>query len=808
MGMPSCVPIFILLFLSSSCRSDDQLTDAKPLSSGDTLVSKGGDFALGFFSPDGSNTSLYLSIWYHNIPGRTVVWTANRDNPIAATSSPMLAITNSSDLVLSDSQGRIPWATKNNIAGMGVVAVLLDTGNLVLQFLNGTTIWQSFDHPTDTILPGTRLFLSDKARIIGRLVAWRGPLDPSTGDFSLSLDLSSGHQLVIWNGTMPYTRLSMFSGSTVDGRIYQNTIIYEAIVGTGDGFYYEFSVSAGSPYARLTLDYTGMLRSLSWNNNSSWTTTAEDPSSSCDLYASCGPFGYCDNMGVVATCRCLDGFEPIGLNFSSGCRRIKALECSRQSHFVTLSRMKVPAKSFHVLNRSFDECTAECTINCSCTAYTYTNLNSNDSMADQSRCLIWTTELVDTGKYSNRGENLFVRLADSPVQKNRRLLKIVLPAIACLLILTCIALVGICKYRASKQRKNEIQKRVMPEYLSSSNGTGGESIELPFVSFEDIAAATDNFSDLKQIGKGGFGKVYKGMLDGLNNVAIKRLSIDSEQGIKEFKNEVDLIARLQHRNLVRLLGCCIHGDERLLIYEYLPNKSLDAFLFDATKQYVLDWPTRYNIINGVARGLLYLHQDSRLTIIHRDLKASNILLDSEMTPKISDFGMARIFRGNQRHANTSRVVGTYGYMSPEYVMGGAFSVKSDTYSFGVLILEIVSGLKISSPQLIMNFSSLTTYAWRLWQDGKATELVHSSVIQSCPLHVLRCIHVGLLCVQDHPDDRPLMSSVIFMLENESALLPAPKQPAYFAMQNWETQGPRESMENSANGVSITTLEGR
>uniref|UniRef100_A0ACD5UU50 Uncharacterized protein n=1 Tax=Avena sativa TaxID=4498 RepID=A0ACD5UU50_AVESA len=810
MGMTPCVPIFILLFLSSFCRSDDQITHATPLSSGDMLVSKGGDFALGFFSPNSSNASLYLGIWYNNIPGRTVVWIANRENPITAASSPMLAITNSSDLVLSDSQGHASWATKNNITTTGVAAVLLDTGNLVIQFANGTIIWQSSQHPTDTVLPGTRIFLGDNARVVGHLVAWKSPTDPSTGDFSLSSDLSSNLQLVIWHGSMPYTRLNMPSGTSVDGGIYQNTIIFEAVVGTGDGFSYEFSVSPGSPYTRLTLDYMGVLRTLIWNNSSSWTTISAHPasSSSCDLYASCGPFGYCDSMGAVATCRCLDGFEPVGLNFSSGCRRSEALECSKQSHFVTLSRMKLPDKSLHVLNRSFDECQTECTINCSCTAYAYTNLSSNGAMAGQSRCLVWTRELVDTGKYSNCGENLFLRLASSPVQKNSKLLNIAFPTIACLLILTCVALVKICRYRESKQRKNEIQKRVMPEYLTRySNGTGGENIELPFVSFKDIAAATDNFSDSKQIGWGGFGKVYKGMLDGVNKVAIKRLSKDSEQGIKEFKNEIVLIAKLQHINLVRLLGCCIHGDERLLIYEYLPNKSLDTFIFDATKQHLLDWSTCFNIIKGVARGLLYLHQDSRLTIIHRDLKASNILLDSEMTPKISDFGMAKMFGRNQRQANTSWVVGTYGYMSPEYVMGGAFSVKSDTYSFGVLILEIVSGLKISSPQHITNFDSLTTYAWRLWQDGKATELVQSSVIESCPLHVLRCIHVGLLCVQDHPDDRPLMSSVIFMLENESALLPAPKQPAYFALQNWETQ-PRENIENSANAVSITTLEGR
>ncbi|KAK7263577.1 hypothetical protein RJT34_31169 [Clitoria ternatea] len=220
-----------------------------------------------------------------------------------------------------------------------------------------------------------------------------------------------------------------------------------------------------------------------------------------------------------------------------------------------------------------------------------------------------------------------------------------------------------------------------------------EGIEAPYFDFESILEATDNFSEANKLGKGGYGQVYKGKLQCGEDIAVKRLSSVSSQGLQEFKNEVVLIAKLQHRNLVRLRGYCIKGDEKILLYEYMPNKSLDSFIFDPTRCVLLDWPMRFHIILGVARGMLYLHQDSRLRVIHRDLKTSNILLDKEMQPKISDFGLARIFGVKETEGSTERVVGTYGYMSPEYALDGFFSIKSDVFSFGVVLLEIISGKK-------------------------------------------------------------------------------------------------------------------
>ncbi|MBA0823697.1 hypothetical protein Goarm_020412, partial [Gossypium armourianum] len=223
--------------------------------------------------------------------------------------------------------------------------------------------------------------------------------------------------------------------------------------------------------------------------------------------------------------------------------------------------------------------------------------------------------------------------------------------------------------------------------------------------FEILVAATKDFHPHQKLGEGGFGPVYRGKLDDGREVAVKKLSHSSRQGKKEFENEARLLARVQHRNVVNLLGYCVHGAEKLLVYEYVTNESLDKLLFKSNRKTELDWKRRYEIISGVARGLLYLHEDSHNRIIHRDIKAGNILLDDKWVPKIADFGMARLFPEDQTHVNT-RVAGTNGYMAPEYVMNGRLSVKADVFSFGVVVLELISGQRNSSFNLDVDAHSL------------------------------------------------------------------------------------------------------
>ncbi|XP_042038206.1 receptor-like serine/threonine-protein kinase SD1-7 [Salvia splendens] len=332
--------------------------------------------------------------------------------------------------------------------------------------------------------------------------------------------------------------------------------------------------------------------------------------------------------------------------------------------------------------------------------------------------------------------------------------------------------------------------------------------ELPIFSLGSIAASTNNFSITNKLGQGGFGPVYKGELANGQFVAVKRLSKRSRQGLEEFRNEMQLIAKLQHTNLVRILGCCDEKDEMILVYEYMPNKSLDCFLFAPSQKEVLDWNKRIHIISGIAQGLLYLHQYSRLRIVHRDLKASNILLDADMNPKISDFGLARIFGGNESQANTKRIVGTYGYMSPEYAMEGLFSVKSDVFAFGVLMLEIISGKK-NTGFYGSEYLCLLRYAWDLWKKGCVDELIDPTTLEllkSWSSVAMRYVQISLLCVEENPVDRPVISDVVAMLNNDKRAIQSPTNPTFTVGRALVAQ--REAEICSIQDMTMSHVEAR
>ncbi|XP_049370378.1 cysteine-rich receptor-like protein kinase 44 [Solanum verrucosum] len=393
----------------------------------------------------------------------------------------------------------------------------------------------------------------------------------------------------------------------------------------------------------------------------------------------------------------------------------------------------------------------------------------------------------------------------------RTVIIIIVSTVTVVILVVCISLIMIMRRRRRKLVKN----------IQSIHGDDITTAESFQYDFSTIRAATDNFSSDNKLGQGGFGPVYKGKLPNSQEVAVKRLSADSGQGDLEFKNEVMLVARLQHRNLVRLLGFCLDGTERLLVYEFVPNASLDQFLFDPVKRRQLDWERRSKIIGGIAKGILYLHEDSRLRIIHRDLKASNVLLDAEMNPKIADFGMARLFELDETQGSTNRIVGTYGYMAPEYAMHGRFSVKSDVFSFGVLVLEILSGQKNTA--CFRNEESeedLLSYAWTNWQEGTATNLIDPMFRGSSGLvrDIMRYIHIALLCVQENIGDRLTVAAVVLMLSSLSLSLPVPSGPAYYTHNeislikeyNSRSSEPRElakskSLSSSRNEASITEL---
>ncbi|KAL6535751.1 hypothetical protein OROHE_012595 [Orobanche hederae] len=807
---PSSFSIVLLLHslsVAGISSAADTINTNQMIRDGDTMVSSKQIFELGFFSP-GSSTNRYVGIWYKKVTLRTPIWVANRESPLRNSTSGVLTVIPTGQLVIRDGSKNttIWWSnTSSTVVVKNPVAQLLDSGNLVIRESNdgkpGNHLWQSFDYPTDTLLPGMSIGWNNVTGTPGSyLSSWSTIDDPSPGGFTFGFDNTSGYpQVLIRGGGVVQYRLGPWNGIQFNTR--QRPIFMSGLLGNDSVVYYRQEAVDESVISRFTLSPIGVGQQWTWvtNRSEEWVFSYSFPADACDTYRLCGPHGICNNEKRLV-CRCLDRFVPkdeqgwIRSGWAGGCVRRTPLNC-REDVFLRYSGMRVPESRVTRFNErlSLEECAAVCLGNCSCTAYW-----------NISGCVLWFGDLVDIRRITGARQEIYIRMAASELNSNGMKRTTV---IAIWAWLAGSLLLGLSLALFNWKRYMNDQKLKRGGGLEESND---DDLELPIYDLLTVTKATNNFSNSNKLGEGGFGPVYKGMLEDGREIAVKRLSEFSSQGADEFKNEVICIAKLQHRNLVKLLGCCIQGDETMLIYEYMINQSLDIILFDKAKSKQVDWSKRFHIINGIARGLLYLHQDSHLRIIHRDLKASNVLLDDGMNPKISDFGMAKIFGGNETEAKTKRVVGTYGYMSPEYAGDGLFSIKSDVYSFGVLVLEIVSGQRNRGFHHKDHPHNLVGHAWILYKEGKSLELVDPTIVNSVSLNqLLRSIHVALLCVQQCPEERPSMSSVVLML-GSGGFLPEARQPGFF-VQRRGFGSKRTTSTNAttqSNDYTITLVEAR
>ncbi|OMO58029.1 hypothetical protein COLO4_34917 [Corchorus olitorius] len=770
------------LFLGIPCCSTQEvpfrLMQGQQLKDGENLLSRNGVFELGFFSPR-SSTNRYFGIWYSKLPHNPeAVWVANPEDPISDESG-VFSLDSDGKLKITYGQGQVIVINAGQgSSGSNLTATLLDTGNFELRQVNsdgtdGQILWQSFDYPTNNLLPGMKLGMNLKTGENWTLSSWLSNQIPRAGAFKLGMDPNGAGQLVIWRRGNVYWNSGVWrnGGFQMSPELTQRDDLYQfRFISNSEERYFSFSVVNTNTISRWELNAWGqIIEFILAADGSTWQQTAD--------------IGSCITDETYPSAMC---FKQ---NLTS-CRNESVLSVPTRGYYSNLELSYTENNS----NLGISDCHDRCWNNCSCIAY-------ESLLPDETGCKFWTKQPGFVRNQNFPVVYIFV-LGNGQERTNAGGTKKSLKeqwwfwcvlAIALglfLLLLVCCYIKRKNLKSLTRIGKTESQAmalmEIKSEFSSLYNDKRSENKSTAFklFSFSQIVDATDNFSFVNKLGEGGFGPVYKGMLPNGQPVAVKRLASNSGQGLEEFMNEITLIADLQHMNLVRLL--------------------------DSAKRKLLDWEKRIAIIEGIAQGLLYLHKYSRMRVIHRDLKASNILLDDDLNPKISDFGMARIFGHNETKANTHRVVGTYGYMSPEYAMNGIFSVKSDVFSFGVLLLEIVSGKKNTAFHSSSDdTTTLISHAWDLWQRGDVLELKDES-LESCPNNeLLTCIQVALLCVQANAADRPTMSDVISLLTNEVRFLQEPKEPAYGPSSGISTPLPgSKSGSRSLNNLSITIMEAR
>ncbi|KAM1738280.1 hypothetical protein ACFX11_014120 [Malus domestica] len=708
-------------FIACISTASHTISPGQSLTKGQTITSPSGTFELGFFTP-GNSRHCYVGIWYKNLPNLPVVWVANRKQPVSAPIFLALELVENGNLTLSSPSKVAVWSTNSRSeVSNSSVAKLLDNGNFVITdaFDSSVVLWQSFDHLSNTWLPGAELGYNNRTKRKLVLTSWRNVENPAPGPFSFELD------------ELPFN-LSDYPDA----------------------------------FTRGTLEINGQLNFYHLDQvYSIWNSISTLPSDRCEVNASCGAFSICDQQGYPH-CGCLEGFEPKvrenwGLHdFSDGCVRKIPFNCSSGDSFLAITGVAYPQNLKEIFHVRFDQCRSECLKNCSCTAFAY-------NFSDSRRCYMWTGDLYNIratpyGSDSIRYSRGIRSYSPDSIGLHLRIVGYKYKITWSVMRKTTWMSIGLVAGLFSILSAATYMLFFRRRWSAGALATAGDSLVL--YKHRDLRRATKNFS--QKLGEGAFGSVFKGMLPHSTAIAVKELK-SMNQGEKQFRAEVGTIGVIQHINLIRMRGFCANASKRFLVYDYMPNGSLQSLLLGKNPT-MLDWKARYHIAVGTARGLAYLHEDCRDCIIHCDVKPENILLDSEYSPKLADFGLAKLLgRHHSRVLTTMR--GTVGYLAPEWFSGEAITPKADVFSYGMVLIEVISGRRNREglDDGVENFRPIR-FANAV---NKGEDLF---ALLDCRLEgqadgdeLSRACKVACWCIQEDEKDRPKMKQVVQILEGVS-----------------------------------------
>ncbi|XP_047967413.1 G-type lectin S-receptor-like serine/threonine-protein kinase At5g24080 isoform X1 [Salvia hispanica] len=794
-------------------------------------ISDNGTFAFGFAEANSRNDQFQLGIWFYQLPSdRTFVWSPDINSPVSKDA--ILEFQPSGNLVLTD--GRATVWTSNSTTSGSPTAAMSDNGNFIIYGPNQTVAWQSFSHPSDTLLPGQPLtaaleLTSSKSSSRDGYYTLKMQQQPTSLSLSLTYNLPESPD----SPPEPLSNFSYWSspdisnvtgdvvavmddggsfgivyGSSADGAVY----VYKNDNDSGG-----LSVAmngTGSPLVirRLILEANGNLRMYRWDNDVNgsrqWVAEWAAESNPCKIAGICGN-GICnlDRSKTNASCSCLPGTadseEGISCHGNSS-----AIKCGANHENVTPNlKMSVLKDTNYYFSDSsvianysdegtVSKCGDACLSDCDCVASVY-GLN-------EEKPYCWLLRRLDFGGYEDLGSTVFVKVdSDGDGLTSEETGKVVVLPI----VLSITVLIGllVCLLYINVRRKRKLRRA-----LESSLIVSGQPISF---SYRDLQFKTSNFSQL--LGTGGFGSVYKGSLSDGTLIAVKKLDRILPHGEKEFITEVNTISSMHHMNLVRLWGYCSEGIQRLLVYEFMKNGSLDKWIFSSSctsssscsssSSRILDWETRFQVAVGTAQGIAYFHEQCRDRIIHCDIKPENILLDDNFNPKVSDFGLAKMM-GREASRVVTMIRGTRGYLAPEWVSNRPITVKADVYSYGMLLLEIIGGRR----NLDMSYDTedffYPGWAFKEMKMGRAAKAADRRLEGAVEEEeVARALGVAFWCIQDEIAVRPTMGDVVKMLEGSVEINDPPMPQAVVELIEEGLDNVYKAMKREFNHYSSFTI---